>query len=95
MFQIYRALSIIIVALKLFEGQDLSTSLSLFNFSIFKKLAFCMDLIKQEAYNLRLIDMAMVRIYLNQRLNESHTLICDSLAINRLKNLDEVVPIND
>ena len=52
-----------------------------------------MDLIKQEADNLRLIDVSMVWINLHKWLNQGHALVSDSLAINRLEHFDEVITI--
>lgn len=53
-----------------------------------------MDLIEQEADNFGLVNVAMVRIHLHQRLNQRHALISHPLAINRLKHFDEVIPID-
>ena len=60
----------LVIALQLLEGEDLSASLRVLNVDVLGELAASMNFIQKEVDYLRLVDVAMVGINLNQGLNQ-------------------------
>ena len=65
----YLSLSIVVIALKLLEGENLTATLGLFNLRILRKFTLSMDFIQKERDNFSLIDLPVIRIKLDQRLD--------------------------
>ena len=60
----------LVIALQLLEGEDLSASLRVLNVDVLGELAASMNFIQKEVDYLRLVDVAVVGINLNQGLNQ-------------------------
>lgn len=67
--------SLLVVTLKLLEGEDLSTVLGVLHGCTFGYLVLCIHFLYEEGNNLSLVDVTMIGVYLNQGLNKSLALL--------------------
>ena len=85
----------LIITLKLFEGENLGSRLSLFNIRVSGDFFVGMDLIQQEVNNLCLEYVAMVWIDLEQGLDQVKCLLSHPCGVDLPQHVKEVVTVND
>ena len=86
-----------IITLKLFEGEDFATILRVLNLIIPCTLSLIAPsdaFIQEESHNFSLINMTVVRIDLNKRLDLCNSVLGKAFAIDTFEHLDKLITIN-
>ena len=83
-----------IIALKLLKGEDFAAILRVLDLSTLSSIAPGDALIEEESHDLSLVNVAMVWIDLDKRLNLSDGLLGKASAIDTLEHLNKLVTIN-
>ena len=72
----------LIITFKLLEREHLATVLSLLNRGIFSQHTSRIDLIQKEGHDLRLVDVSVVRVDLDHRLDQAEDFIREALVVD-------------
>ena len=84
-----------IIALKLLKGEDFAAILRVLDLSTTPgSIAPGDALIEEESHDLSLVNVAMVRIDLDEGLNLGYGVLGKAIAIDTSEHLDEIITIN-
>ena len=89
-----RLFSIFIITLKLFEGEDFATVLRVLSLGTLSCIAPSGALIQEETHNLSLVNVAMVRIDLDEGLDLSHGVLGKAIAVDTSDHFEEIITID-
>ena len=83
-----------IIALKLLKGEDFAAVLRVLNLITLSNIAPSDALIQEESHDLCLVNVAMVRIDLDEGLDLGYGVLGKAIAIDTSEHLDEIITIN-
>ena len=89
-----RLFSMFIITLELFEGEDLAAILRVLSLSTLSSIAPSGALIQEETHNLSLVNVAMVRVDLNEGLDLIQGVLGKTIAIDTSDHFEEIITID-